>query len=257
MLAISIICLNNVCVPPFYRLLPEIIYCGTPWENVLQRLCLEIFEFQNASAYSVICSRRFYFLYRLKRRWLCPSTLFLLFHLFLPDLCWKVFGPLCFNFQGGKLQTCRFCCFKRSSPMNLSNLGMAFLWANGFSISSDRGLSVDCWVTCWRTNAFWLVEYQSMITGGCVVCWAAAPSLSSLVCYDILYFHLRWIYASGVLVLLLYLLVHWNRTLFAMTSLMPLRWNHRIAFLSIFHKRIAFEWGMLLAAYSTTHFICK
>jgi len=100
------------------------------------------------------------------------------------------------------------------------------------------------------TNAFWLVEYQSMITGGCVVCWAAAPSTSSLVCYDILYFHLRWIYASGVLVLLLYLLVHWNRTLFAMTSLMPLRWNHRIAFLSIFHKRIAFEWGMLLAAYS-------
>ena len=106
-----------MCVPPFYRLLPEIIYCGTPWENVLQRLCLEIFEFQNASAYSVICWRRFYFLYRLKRRWLCrPSTLFLLFHLFLPDLCWKVFGPLCFNFQGGKLKTCRFVVSSGQAP---------------------------------------------------------------------------------------------------------------------------------------------
>ena len=92
-----------------------------------------------------------------------------------------------------------------------------------FSISSDRGLSVDCCVTCWCSNAIWLVEYQSTITGGCVVCWAAAPSTSSFVCYAILYFHLRWIYASGVLVLLLYLLVHWNRTFFAMTSLMPLR----------------------------------
>ena len=80
MLDISLICLNNVrvCVfPPFYRLLPEIIYCGTPWENVLQRLCLEIFECQNASAYSVIRWCRFYFLYRLKRRRLCSSTLFL------------------------------------------------------------------------------------------------------------------------------------------------------------------------------------
>jgi len=123
MLAISIICLNNVCVPPFYRLLPEIIYCGTPWENVLQRLCLEIFECQNASAYSVIRWCRFYFLYRLKRRRLCSSTLFLLFHLSQPDLRWKVFGPLCFNFQG-KLQTRRFWCLKRSS-LNLSNLGVS------------------------------------------------------------------------------------------------------------------------------------
>ena len=194
MLDISLICLNNVrvCVPPFYRLLPEIIYCGTPWENVLQRLCLEIFEFQNASAYSVIHWRRFYFLYRLKRRWLCPSTLFLLFHLFLPDMCWKVFGPLCFNFQGGKLQTCRFCCFKRSSPMNLSNLGMAFLWANGFSISSDRGLSVDCWVTCWC--------YQCLLTCRvseydhrwmcCVLSSSTIYVFFCLLCYTVLSFEM-------------------------------------------------------------------
>jgi hypothetical protein len=158
MLAISLICLNNVCAcvshpptthTPFDRHLPEIIYCGTPWENVLQQLCLEIFECQNASAYSVIRWCRFYFLYRAVRG-----------VDYAPPHCFSCFICSC-QTCAGKFWSSLFQLSRRKTT-NLQILlsqvvkphGRIQSWHGHFmskliSISSCCGLSVDCWVTCW------------------------------------------------------------------------------------------------------------